>query len=417
MKTMLCFDPFDTIFVLNKWDALIFQKHKPEEVLFAEKKEDIRKLWKEVKDDYIVKLAAGRIKGEGETPFKKEYDTFYGLLNAVVARNENKRTRVHLQFTNEFLEECKRILTWKLDTVKTSTEEIVIRLCKLKKDLETLDDERKKAVSDIGSTVDNFVEAATKEFSTFLQQSSFQKDILQTVREKKVTRLALDSALDSLIQKQITDWEKQNIPRIFQKTTIERITRIYTNIYRSLQMIKNNKAALNMSSSLDAKSLSLIVSFIKPNDVNFIFGTFLLFKNSAQLNDAISSAVLFAGIVATAWMAFCFLRGSESAYVEAFQEKINTFTENVIKKSFQQKYENLIKDFAHAFLKGELKEEIVNLKQNINDILGNLKLFRNEKDTLQRLKDAFANVEEPLLCLQTSKDEMIYNRDNSNIIP
>lgn len=38
MRTMLCFDPCDTIFVLNKWDALIFQKHKPEEVVFAEKK-------------------------------------------------------------------------------------------------------------------------------------------------------------------------------------------------------------------------------------------------------------------------------------------------------------------------------------------------------------------------------------------
>lgn len=182
-------------------------------------------------------------------------------------------------------------------------------------------------------------------------------------------------------------------------------------------MIKNDKAALNMSLSLEDKILSLLVSFIKPNDVNFILGTILLFKSSAKLNDVISSVVLCAGIVATAWMAFCFLRGSEGAYVEAFQMKINSLTENVIKKSFQKKYENLIKDFAHVFLKGELKEEIVNLKQNINDILGNLKLFRNAKDTLQRLKDAFAKVEEPFLCLQTSKDEMIYNRDNSHIIP
>lgn len=231
-----------------------------------------------------------------------------------------------------------------------------------------------------------------------------------------MTRLALDSVLDCLIQKQITDWEKQNIPSIFHKTTIERFTRIYTNIYRSLQMIKNDKAALNMSLSHEDKLLYLVVSFIKPNDVRFIFGTILLFKSS-KLDDVISSVVLCTGIVATAWMAFCFLRGSESAYVEAFRMKINALTGDVIKKSFQKKYGNLIKDFAHAFLKGELKEEIVNLKQNINDILGNLKLFRNEKDSLQRLKDAFAKVEEPLLCLQTSKDEMIYHRDNSHIIP
>lgn len=51
---------------------------------------------------------------------------------------------MHFRFTNELLEECKRILTWKLDTAKTSTKESVIRLRKLKKDLETLEDERKK---------------------------------------------------------------------------------------------------------------------------------------------------------------------------------------------------------------------------------------------------------------------------------
>lgn len=62
MKTMLCFDPCDTIFILNKWDALIFRKSKPEEVVFAEKKELIRNLWEEVKDDYIIKLAAGRVR-------------------------------------------------------------------------------------------------------------------------------------------------------------------------------------------------------------------------------------------------------------------------------------------------------------------------------------------------------------------
>lgn len=62
MKRMPCFDPCDTIFVLNKWDTLIFRKNKPEEVVFAEKKEVIRKLWEEVKDDYVVKLAAGRVR-------------------------------------------------------------------------------------------------------------------------------------------------------------------------------------------------------------------------------------------------------------------------------------------------------------------------------------------------------------------
>lgn len=223
-----------------------------------------------------------------------------------------------------------------------------------------------------------------------------------------MTRWSLDSVLDSLIQKQITDWEKKNIPRIFHKTTVERITRIYGNIFRSLQMIKNDKAALEMSLNLKYKILAIVVAFFNPNnnDVKLILGL-LLSRGPAKLNDVISSVVLYTGIVATLWIAFFFLRDSESAYVEAFQMKINAFTEDVIKTSFQKKYQNIIKDFADAFLEGELKAEIVNLKKNINDILGDFGLFTNKCDTLQRLKNVFAKIEEPLLCLETSKDGMI----------
>lgn len=50
---------------------------------------------------------------------------------------------MHFRFTNEFLGECNRVLTWKLDTVKKSSEESRRSLRKLKEDLEKLEDERK----------------------------------------------------------------------------------------------------------------------------------------------------------------------------------------------------------------------------------------------------------------------------------
>lgn len=42
-------------------------------------------------------------------------------------------------------------------------------------------------------------------------------------------------------------------------------------------MIKNDKVVLNMFLSFEVKILFLIVLFVKLNDVNFIFGIFLLF--------------------------------------------------------------------------------------------------------------------------------------------
>lgn len=42
-------------------------------------------------------------------------------------------------------------------------------------------------------------------------------------------------------------------------------------------MIKNDKVVLNMFLSFEVKILFLMVLFVKLNDVNFIFGIFLLF--------------------------------------------------------------------------------------------------------------------------------------------
>lgn len=245
--------------------------------------------------------------------------------------------------------------------------------------------------------------------SNFIQQKSFQDDVLQTIREKKLTRFGLGFVLDSLIEKKLADWERRNIPKIFEDTTVKRITRTYTSICTSLQKIKNDTAAFKMHFNIMDKIWSVLVSFIGPNSGKYILGGLLLFNWSVipKLNDAIASFGLFAGIGATTLIAVGALRSFDDACVEAFQKKRDSLTRDVISHSFQKKYEDLIKDFAHTFLKGELKEEIFNLKKNVKYMLGNLKLFRNEKETLQRLNDKLTKVREPLLCFETSKDGMI----------
>lgn len=223
-----------------------------------------------------------------------------------------------------------------------------------------------------------------------------------------MTRLGLGYVLDSLIQDTISDWERENIPRIFQDTTLKRITRIYTSIYRSLQRIKNDTVAFKMPFDVMDKIWSVLVSFVHLKGT-CILGSILLFQWSVipKVNDAISSFGLFARIAALALITVSALRGFEEACVEAFQRKIDALTKDVIRKSLKKKYEDMIKDYAHAFLKGELEEEIGNLKKNVKDMLGNLEQYTNEQHTLIRLKDEFTKVREPLRCLETSKDGMI----------
>lgn len=292
--------------------------------------------------------------------------------------------------------------------MKSSEEERTSHLRKLEKDLDKLEDERKMALSDIESTICIFVEAATGECFDFLHRSAFQNDILETIKEKNVTRFGLGLVLDSLIQDKIVDWERENIPRIFQDTTVERVTRIYTSIYMSLQRIKNDTAAFKMPSDIKEKIWSVLVSFVHPRG-KYILGSLLLFQWSLipKVNDVISSVGLLAGIAASALIAVSALRGFEEACVEAFKRKRDALTQDKIRQSFKKKYEDLIKDYAHAFLKGELEEEIGNLKKNVKDMLGNLEQYTNEKHTLYRLNDEFTKIRELLRCLETSKDGMI----------
>lgn len=224
-----------------------------------------------------------------------------------------------------------------------------------------------------------------------------------------MTRLGLGFVLDSLIQEKLADWERRNIPKIFEDTIVNRITRTYTSIYTSLQMIKTDTAAFKMHFNMKEKIWSVLVSFIKPSGGRYTFGGVMLFNWSVvpKLNDAIASFGLFARIAGTALIAVSVLRDFDDACLEVFQKKRGAFTGDEIRQSFQKKYKALIKNYADTFLEGELKEEIVNLQKNVNDMQGNLKLFRNNKNTLQRLNDKLTKVREPLLCFETSEEGMI----------
>lgn len=59
MTKMVCFNPEDVIFLLNKWDALLDDDDK--ETFLRETKDKIHSIWKEIDDDNILPISAGRV--------------------------------------------------------------------------------------------------------------------------------------------------------------------------------------------------------------------------------------------------------------------------------------------------------------------------------------------------------------------
>lgn len=60
MPKMVCFKPEDTIFLLNKWDVLLEDDDKVN--YFEKVKKTLQSEWKEIDDNNILKISAGRVR-------------------------------------------------------------------------------------------------------------------------------------------------------------------------------------------------------------------------------------------------------------------------------------------------------------------------------------------------------------------
>lgn len=74
MDGMVCFNPEEVIFLLNKWDAISHEDDDQLEEFFKNAKTYLRKLWEEVEDSCIFKISAVKVStfnitGSNETIF------------------------------------------------------------------------------------------------------------------------------------------------------------------------------------------------------------------------------------------------------------------------------------------------------------------------------------------------------------
>lgn len=136
LKGMVCFDPDDVIFLLNKWDTLLHDDEK--EMFFKTTEEHLRHIWKDVKSERILRLSMN-------TEYREHGDllrSFKDQLEDVVEKNKKKRCERHLRFLIEFVSECDRVFSPKLERAKENAdashskfEKAMAEVSKLKKNL------------------------------------------------------------------------------------------------------------------------------------------------------------------------------------------------------------------------------------------------------------------------------------------
>uniref|UniRef100_A0A8W8P0B9 Uncharacterized protein n=1 Tax=Magallana gigas TaxID=29159 RepID=A0A8W8P0B9_MAGGI len=117
---------------------------------------------------------------------------FRTTLTRVIARNENKRVKVHLRYLNEFLEEFNRVLSTKLKCANENAEEILKLFDDFSHELEKLEKTRKEEISNIERNIDTFLNKASSQFHEYIHSQTFRKIILKDTN--KATRISIGGA-------------------------------------------------------------------------------------------------------------------------------------------------------------------------------------------------------------------------------
>lgn len=388
MEEMVSFDPSDVVFLLNKWDSLIFEEES-EELFYKTMKDNVRNLWKDARGDYILKSAGGRVKTM-ET-YEREFKTFLMLLNDVISRKANRRVKGHVQFLKEFFGNCEVTISRKLETTKLTAEENSKRLCTSKDELEKLEVIRKEALSNIQTTVDDFLEEASNQLFQYINQESFKEAILKDINDR--CRFSVGFMMDSRMKDMIGTWERENIQRIFEETVMTPISEKLTSIYQKLNAIKKDMSGIEPPFDAENKIISVLAGFIAPSGTgflaSFLLNRILLF---AVPGGAIIALSVCVGTLISTVVALGLTNDFDTFCIHAFEARKNALTKKEIKAKHENIYAKKTEELITEFFDGEVKDEINDLYENVKKMKDQLQLFRDEKKNLLYLRSRIGEI-------------------------
>lgn len=234
----------------------------------------------------------------------------------------------------------------------------------------------------------------------FMHTEQFKREILLDTDE--INRLRIGNELKSRIEEKITIWHRENIEKIFMETFFDIHGERFQKIHEKLHVIKNNmqgiktpftdypRIAAALASSICSSGTGLLGSLVVSNYLGSRY-TYVAVGVAAA---GIAYGLLFAGLVA-----FDVPDNFDTIRNRAFKRITNTLSKEEIRKRMRAIYENDIKTIIKTFMDGEIKEEIHNLKENIETMLNHLDDYRKEAAVLLSLQNDISDLMKTLSCV------------------
>lgn len=242
-------------------------------------------------------------------------------------------------------------------------------------------------MSNMEKRIDTFIDEASTNLYGYLHHPTFRAAVLSNLYT--VTRVCIGSILDSRIENETIAWQEKHIDDIFHETMLKDLLKKHENIRRSLHSVKNNLKGFRTPFDVDNwgdRTVSL--GLIKTPREHCLFSSFLgnpIVSHPPILLTIVTTGIM-GSVVLSGLAALNVLDDFETVCRNAFHERIDDLTMDIVKRALKNKYVEEIQKTISTFFEGELKKEIIMIKENISTMRDKHDSFNSVKGTLSSLQ-------------------------------
>lgn len=218
----------------------------------------------------------------------------------------------------------------------------------------------------------------TKQFYEYIHQDTIKEDILRKVKSS-LSRFSIATNLDNQLEKATIEWQKNHIENIFDEIIGRQLIQNFSSIQTRISLCRNEMTGLNIRRDVDYR----IMSVFAPSGTILVSSIVL---SRMLVSPGVAGFAVF-GLAFTGFAAWKKMDDFPTLCEKIFKSRINALTKDVIRAGFQERYADLVENMIKRLLDGDLKNEIIKMKRNVDNMQHQHRNFISMIAVLQSLRD------------------------------
>lgn len=238
---------------------------------------------------------------------------------------------------------------------------------------------------DLQHTTDSFIETATDELCKFVNTEHFREEVF--LGTDKNTRFDITDTLHERIENAVQVWQRDNIEKIFYKTVVRILGKHFKAIHEKLEDIKNEMRGIKTKQSSIPRMTRVLVSTIISNGGVNILGNYVVSRVAEKHNvsTVVAAVGIGGGILVSGLIAYSMLEKYATIRDQSFETIIGSLSKKNVSVKMREIYEEKVNNVIKAFMEDDLKNEITNIKNSIDEMRNELDMYIENEATLRSL--------------------------------